>query len=141
MKMQRRNASKRRGGFTIMMAVVLLGLASITFAAIGLVMATQVRRTRGMESGAQQRQLLLAGTQAVLAKLQAGQAVSEMSVPVPPGLEGATLTCAAAGATADEVTVEIKAAYRGSASRQTVKLAKERGVWRVREAVLAGGSQ
>jgi hypothetical protein len=135
---ERRRAARR--GFSIMLAMAMLTLVAVTFATIALLLTTQVRRTRALTTGAQQRQYLLAGTQVVLAKLEAGKPVGEVLMALPAESGDAMLLYQQVGeAGANDVTVEIRATVHGSVARQTVRFVRSGKKWTVREAVLSAG--
>jgi type II secretory pathway component PulK len=83
---------QHRGGFALMLAIVLLGLVAMTLVAIAATSFMQSQRSRALAEDAQLRQLLLAGADVAVSRLEKS-APLDATIPLPESLteQGATL--------------------------------------------------
>ena len=128
----------RRRGLTIVFAMVMLALIGVTFTAMVVLLSAQAKRTKAMPVEAQQRQLLTAGTEVVLAKLQAGAAQQKWEVPLPKEMGNTKLLCQPGIRTenADIMVWRLQATVEGKVAQQEVRLERVEGRWRIVEARL-----
>jgi hypothetical protein len=125
------NAVRRQGGFISGMVIGILVLVSIAIMAVASGMTMQVKRTRAAAAGAQLRQLLLAAPVVARAELASGgPRQREVNVPVPAGLEGATLTLdIGPGDGAPTARMLATALMKGYKASQQLEFRQEAGGW------------
>lgn len=128
---------KRQRGIALMTVLILVMLVSTTILAMGILFASQARRTTRAPQAAQHEQLLLAGTQAVLSRLEAGGGPEKIVVKLPAEVDGPTLTCTPEpGPAAETVWYEIQVQGTGAGASQRVRFTKREQKWRVENAEL-----
>jgi hypothetical protein len=105
------NPKRNRGGFAMVMAIMLMGIVAITLAALNVDFTIDARRSATMAQGAQLRQLLLAGAHLTENSLSVPESAQKFAVPLPGFLNqrGAALAVniqAAIGSDSRQATVE-----------------------------------
>jgi hypothetical protein len=138
----RRHAHTRRG-FATFTAVLMVGLVGMALAMTASLFAQEARRTAQQRTGAQLRQLLLAGGAWAQDRL-AGDPVSrteDLAPTLPGGLAdlGAWLTIRLRpGDAADRCVATVVVGYDRRVAEQRIVLAREAGVWRIVAAQVVG---
>jgi hypothetical protein len=132
--------SRRRRGFALVFALVMIGLVGVGLAAMAMFFAVQARRTKALPVEAQEQQLLLAGASAVLAKMQeagGGAALAEWEIPLPREAGAAKLVCRPPEhADTAAMVWTIEATVNGQTARQVVRLVRVEGRWKIEAATL-----
>jgi hypothetical protein len=124
--------SRRRGGFAMIMALMLMGMVALTIAAFGVAITSEARRTAMLADQAQLRQLLLAGTQAAEAQLPEMQPRKKIAVPLPEVLvkRGAAVELQFEPAeSSGERIVHVDAVYDGHRYIQRLHFARKGQGW------------
>jgi type II secretory pathway pseudopilin PulG len=137
-------AGERRGGFAMIVVIVLLGLVAAAMASVTTLVVYDARRTRQVRSEAQLREMLLAGAAAAQARAatwsqEAGE--QSWSVALPPELarEGAALTVRLVPQGQDELRATVTAQLDERSMRQRLALKREGQAWKVAAAALGEG--
>lgn len=133
-----------RGGFALLMAIIMMTLLGIALAAMSAAFAYQAKRTGNVRRDAQLRQLLLAGADAVAERAQqwpADAAEQKWTVELPKALagDGASLAVTVqktASADAAKLIAVVRAAIDGMSENQTLTLTRIDGRWRISQALL-----
>src|SRR2546430_1081835 len=125
-----------RRGFVTIIALTLIILIGGTLAVLGSVLTSEVRRTGGVATETQLRQLLIAGAAAAHEHLDDADG-KQSSVPLPSALveQGGTLTLIAAKS-GDDVKVAISAEFNRRRASQVVLFARDGQTWKLVSASL-----
>lgn len=131
----------RRGGFAMILALVLLALTAVALTGLTQLSAAEFRRTREVQVEAQLRQMLLAGAADVqqrAARWPAEGVKLAWNLPLPVELNdpSASLSVAVGPESGDRVVVEVVATVDGRSQRQTLVMSREAGRWRATDARL-----
>jgi type II secretory pathway component PulK len=132
------NLRTHRGGFALMMAIVLIAVVAMCLAAIGATSFMQAERSRSLAEDAQLRQLLLAGADVARNRLEKSAPMdAAMSLPDSLTEQGAAVTLQTQkGADADHQNIEISAVMARRSLSQQVHLVHESGSWQIVSAEL-----
>jgi hypothetical protein len=139
MKMIHRKNSRPPRGIGLMTTIITMSFVAVMILALGYLFAAQMRRTRHLPQANQQRQLLLAGGDILIARLNAaGNPIPAFKAPLPAEAKNAIVECvpdpaAPAGATRYILT----ATSGGFSMRDIVTIKKIDGNFRITEAALS----
>ena len=119
-----------------MTAIILMSVVAVAVLSLTALMAAQTKRTRREVSGGQMRQVLLAATANLSARLSAGKefkANDELVMVLPPQLVDVKLTTRIESADAAKIVVSIRAKDEVMRLGQRVTFVTQGGKWRLSE--------
>jgi hypothetical protein len=127
------------------MVVAILPIVGTALLAIAMLAASDARRTTAAAQGAQARQLLLAGGEAVVERSGGWKerpVAESFALALPAALaEGTAEVQVVIAVTGTDAIATIDATYAGRAARQTITLARSGDRWRIIDASLDGTQQ
>ena len=132
------HAIRRRSGFAMVTAIVLMSLVGITLTMLTVAMRGDSRRTQLAEDDAQLRQLLLAGSAFAVSHADSN---GHFSVPLPESLRERSAELSVeiqSGQGSDEKIAEIEADIAKHGVSERIHLSRQGGNWRVDRANLGG---
>jgi hypothetical protein len=137
---------KRRGGFAMIYALIILGLVALAVFAMGSHFAFQVKRTRVVETDAQLHQYLLAGNAFVKAEAENWPEKIDiksmpLELPKDPSSQDARVAIKLLNSDPGSAKIEIAATARNRNVIEEVSLKFDNGRWHVTGAELIGEGQ
>jgi hypothetical protein len=125
-----------RRGYALYVALLLVGMAGVVFAATMSLLKTDLARTNAEVTQAQLRQLLLAGEASAYVELSKTGTLKDRPVALPPELTGATATLRVDKSTADRVEARVLADYLQAKQEQSLVYTRRDAKWSLESAIL-----
>jgi Tfp pilus assembly protein PilN len=126
----------RSRGAVLWMAIILLAVVAVVIAATMGVLRSDARRTGDEVTGAQLRQLLLAGQASAIAELSQTNTLHDRPVRLPADLHDASLAIKVESAAADRVAATVQAKLAATKREQSLVYTHQNGGWRLESAAL-----